>query len=176
MKRNGEGKRREGDEAERGEWGERERERRIPILLGWAAHIRMTVRTEKSSVCNVIVFMRMIVSSNSRSDPVINSTVPRNVNHRYRGNESPMKGFCPMWKTRTTLSTEIDRMYLKPNLKRVLLSVARTTYYDKLVRNWSSILIYGYIYIYIYGWWAKVFCCVNNRFFWRIYLSRKSVL
>lgn len=26
MKRNGEGKRREGDEAERGEWGERERE------------------------------------------------------------------------------------------------------------------------------------------------------
>lgn len=127
---------------------ERERERRIPILLGWAAHIRMTVRTEKSSVCNVIVFMRMIVSSNSRSDPVINSTVPRNVNHRYRGNESPMKGFCPMWKTRTTLSIEIDRMYLKPNLKRVLLSVARTTYYDKLVRNWSSILIYGYIYIY----------------------------
>lgn len=100
--RGGEGKGREGwgtrqsegsgeREGERETDRQTERERRIPILLGWAAHIRMTVRTEKSSVCNVIVFMRMIVSTNSRSDPVINSTVPRNVNHRYRGNESRQK-------------------------------------------------------------------------------------
>lgn len=114
MKRNGEGKGREGKGGGRGRAKgvgrgretdrQTERERRIPILLGWAAHIRMTVRTEKSSVCNVIVFMRMIVSTNSRSDPVINSTVPRNVNHRYRGNESRQKWRVFDQCEKTTLS------------------------------------------------------------------------